>query len=81
MGKPTINDAVRKLAINKFRQAWNQKVFRDKKTDETAIEFLLYKKSFRRLKEMSAAYGSKPVEFLENLIEKEYKSYQQEKNQ
>lgn len=81
LGKPTINDAVRKLAINKFRQAWNQKVFRDKKTDETAIEFLLYKKSFRRLKEMSAAYGSKPVEFLENLIEKEYKSYQQEKNQ
>ena len=72
------SDAKRKL-IRKMRTAWNQKVFRDKKTAKPEKKLKLPHGYEKKLNEVAESYGENMVNYLKVLIDKEYDKIKSEK--
>ncbi|OOS23465.1 hypothetical protein [Moraxella pluranimalium] len=57
----------------KMHKAWTQKKWRDKKDTESALEYILSRKQFLKMLEISDKHKSKPIDVLNNWIDAEYK--------
>ncbi|OLF40772.1 hypothetical protein [Psychrobacter sp. Rd 27.2] len=64
----------KKDVLNKMRNAWSQKKFRDKKDAETAQEYFLTRRHMNKLKKLADEYGLSSKEYLQQMIDKEYNS-------
>ena len=71
-------DAKREL-IQRMRTAWNQKVFRDKKTVKPEKQLKLPHGYEKKLNVVAEAYGENMVNYLKVLIDKEYDKIKSEK--
>lgn len=58
---------------DKMHNAWTQKKWRDKKDTESALEYILSRKQFLKMLEISDKHNSKPIDLLNNWIDAEYK--------
>lgn len=72
------SDAKREL-IQRMRTAWNQKVFRDKKTAKPEKKLKLPHGYEKKLNEVAESYGENMVNYLKALIDKEYDKIKSEK--
>ena len=64
----------KKDVLNKMRNAWSQKKFRDKKDAETAQEYFLTRRHMNKLKKLADGYGLSSKEYLQQLIDEAYNS-------
>lgn len=57
---------------DKMHKAWIQKKWRDKKDAESALEYILSRKQFLKMLEISDKHKSKPIDLLNNWIDAEF---------
>lgn len=64
----------KELFLQKMRNSWHQKNFREKKDKNSALQSIMTRKEYHQLEKVSRYYGIKPLEFINQSIETEYRA-------
>lgn len=65
---------IQELFLQKMRNSWHQKNFRDKKESNSALQSIMSKKEYMQLEKLSRYHGLKPLEFINQLVDSEFQS-------